>query len=262
VSTRTIAAVIPAAGKGSRLGLSVPKLLAPLTDTVTVWDVLRDVLEPYVDRLHVVVSPAALPLFESHLHKTNADLLRITCSIQREPTGMGDAVFSGLAWWQGFDDILVMWGDQIFVSPQTIGKAIELQRRTPPPSLTVPLCRLEEPYVDYVLDEKGLITRVLQTREGDRCRRHGMSDVGTFVISTAGLATRWREYGATGRGARTGELNFLPFLAHLSSGCSWNTQHFEISDTRESRGINTPEDLLFFQQLLTAPAQAGGRARV
>jgi bifunctional UDP-N-acetylglucosamine pyrophosphorylase/glucosamine-1-phosphate N-acetyltransferase len=254
-STRTITAVIPAAGKGSRLGLSVPKLLAPLSATLTVWDVLRDVVEPSVNRLHVVLSSAALPLFESHLQKTSADSSKITCSIQPEPTGMGDAVFSALAWWQESDDILVIWGDQIFVSQQTIGKAVELQRRADPPSLTVPLCRLEEPYVDYVLDERGVIRQVLQAREGERCRRHGMADVGTFVISTAGLATRWREYGATGRGRRTGELNFLPFLAHLSSGCAWNTQHFEIGDARESRGINTPEDLVFFQRLLTAEAQ-------
>lgn len=244
--------MIPAAGRGSRLGLDVPKILAPLTDTLTVWDVLRAALEPHVDHLHVILSPAALPLFESHLNQRSGGSSRITCSIQCAPTGMGDAVFSGLAWWQRFDDILVIWGDQVLVSPQTLKKTISLHRRATPPSLTLPMCRLDQPYVDYVLDERGLITRVLQAREGETCRQQGMTDVGTFLLSTAGLATRWHEYGETGRGARTGEVNFLPFLAYLSSGCSWNTQHFEIIDARETRGINTPEDLAFCQHVFTA----------
>jgi len=91
---------------------------------------------------------------------------------------------------------------------------------------------------------------VHQAREGDVCRRNGISDVGLFMLSATTLADHWRSYGSAGRGSRTGELNFLPFLAHLSSVCQWNTAHFEVDDVRESRGINTPEDLTFYRQLL------------
>ncbi len=52
-------AVIPAAGRGSRLGLDLPKLLVRLTDNETVWSVLKRKLRPYVDHIHVVLSPAA-----------------------------------------------------------------------------------------------------------------------------------------------------------------------------------------------------------
>src|SRR5262249_25282086 len=66
-ASRSVSAVIPAAGRGARLGLDVPKILASLTPALTVWDVLRTLLEPYVDDLHVVLSPFAVPFFESHL---------------------------------------------------------------------------------------------------------------------------------------------------------------------------------------------------
>ena len=47
-------AVIPAAGRGTRLGLDRPKILAPLNDDETIWSVLRDKLLAVVDRVHVV----------------------------------------------------------------------------------------------------------------------------------------------------------------------------------------------------------------
>ena len=59
-SERPICAVIPAAGKGTRLGLAVPKILASLTPTVTVWDVLRTLLTPYVEHMHVILSPSGV----------------------------------------------------------------------------------------------------------------------------------------------------------------------------------------------------------
>ena len=252
---RSISAVIPAAGRGARLGLDVPKILASLTPALTVWDALRTLLEPYVDDLHVVLSPFAVPFFESHLARVKKDNSRVSYSIQRLPLGMGDAVFTAVDHWQRFNDILVIWGDQVFVSPQTLERAIALQRTAPPPSLTMPVCPTSAPYVDYVFDGSGRIARVLETREGDVCRPNGISDVGTFVLSTEGLVEAWREYAGTTKGRQTGELNFLPFLAHLSSVRGWNTQHFEISDARESRGINTPDDLAFFRQLLAKKPQ-------
>jgi len=115
------------------------------------------------------------------------------------------------------------------------------------------------PYVDYLFDDGGRIVRVNQTREGEVCRPNGISDVGLFVLSTLELADHWRAYAAAGRGNQTGELNFLPFLAHLSSVCLWNTQHFQVSDVREARGINTPEDLAFFRQLLAKTEQESTR---
>src|SRR5262249_17987163 len=117
----------------------------------------------------------------------------------------------------------------------------------PSPAISLPLCRQPAPYVDYILNDAEKIVRVLQSREGDACRPNGLSDVGVFALSTGGLTAAWEGFlTRAGVGRQTGEVNFLPFLPYLSSLCGWYTQSFEVDDVDESRGINTPEDLAFF----------------
>ena len=93
------------------------------------------------------------------------------------------------------------------------------------------------------------LTKVLQTREGDATTPNGFSDVGTFLLSTEGLKPAWEDYLETApRGSGTGEINFLPFLPFLSAR-GWAITPLEVADPTEARGINTKDDLAFFQSL-------------
>src|SRR5262249_10173968 len=103
----TICAVIPAAGRGSRLGLAGPKILTPIDDRRTIWSVLRDLLLPFVDHIHVVVSPTARPCFESVLSQ-ETEPARISLSMQPEPRGMGDAIFGAGTCWSTYDSLWVV----------------------------------------------------------------------------------------------------------------------------------------------------------
>jgi len=115
-------------------------------------------------------------------------------------------------------------------------------------------------YVGYILNDAEQIVRILQNREGDICRPNGFSDVGVLALSRCEVSVCWEAYQKQSeRGTQTGELNFLPFLAYLSSLCGWHTQWFEIEDACESRGINTLEDLTFFQELFASGQWTGVR---
>jgi len=253
IMQRSICAVIPAAGRGARLGLDVPKLLAPLRPDQTVWDVLYAKIAAYVQHVQVILHPSMVARFETHLLTHPPEHTQVSYALQETPRGMGDAIFCGYSTWQQFTDILVVWGDQVFVSLATIEKTLSLQQSAEPPALSLPMCRQDVPYVEYIFSQAQKIVRVLQSREGDACRPYGLSDVGVFALSTCGLAAAWEAYQRQAeRGTQTGELNFLPFLSYLSALCAWHTQCFEIEDVRESRGINTPEDLAFFQQLFAS----------
>lgn len=235
-----ICAVIPAAGHGTRLGGGLPKILTSLTETETVWSVLRAKLAPLVDHIHLVLSPEGEKLFGEQSAK-------FSHSVQPAPTGMGDAIFRGHAIWSNYDAILIVWGDQVFVSSDTLKRtlaALAVSGR----QAVLPVTRMTAPYVEYNF-EGDRLTRVLQTREGDTTTPNGYSDVGTFLLTTDGLEQRWQDYltNAT-RGNHTGEINFLPFLPFLSAQ-GWNVHPLEVADATEARGINTPDDLAFFRNL-------------
>lgn len=237
----SICAVIPAAGRGTRLGgPERPKILTPLTPQDTIWSILYRKLVPLVDHIHLILSPTGAAEFP-------ALPANVSVGIQPEPTGMGDAIFRGFDVWSSYDAILIVWGDQVFVSRGTLARTIAALGCAQNHAV-LPVTRMAAPYVEYVFD--GLrLARVLQTREGDITTANGYSDVGTFLLSTQDLDPAWKEYLASAsRGAGTGEINFLPFLPFLSAK-GWTITPVEVADATEARGINTKDDLAFFQSL-------------
>ncbi|MEV4222316.1 NTP transferase domain-containing protein [Nonomuraea sp. NPDC049725] len=236
-----ICAVIPAAGRGTRLGQAIPKIMIEVADGVTVWHLLHRRLRPSVAHVHVVLSPDGVGPFRE-LAAAELATGAVSVSVQREPTGMGDAIFGAAPHWRGHDAILVVWGDQANLSPVTV-RAVAAAHTGP--GVTLPLVAMADPYVEYEFGPAGL-TRVLMSREGDRCRPGGLSDIGVFCLATAGLEEAWARYAAgAGRGAATGEVNFLPFLPHLAQDLDWPVRVVPVADPDEARGINTPADLEF-----------------
>lgn len=247
-----VCAVVPAAGRGSRLGLELPKILVPVDAGVTVWDMLRAQLAPHVDRLHVVVSPHGRPAFTAAL-AGGPPGPPVSVSVQPVPTGMGDAILGCAAHWAAYGTILVVWGDQVHVSGATVAEVLRVHAAGRGPRVTLPLVRQPEPYVEYRFGGDGRLDAVLQSREGDRCEPGGLADVGVFCLSTAGLVAAWQEHLADRTlGGVTGEVNLLPFLPFLSRAAGWPVVPVEIADGDEARGINTPEDLAYARDRLRA----------
>ncbi|MES9540549.1 NTP transferase domain-containing protein [Actinomadura sp. NPDC000600] len=236
-----VCAVIPAAGRGTRLGLGVPKILLELGGGVTVWHLLHRRLRPVAGHVHVVVSPEG----EAPFRRAAAEEIArgtVSVSIQETPAGMGDAVFGAAPHWDGHDTLLVVWGDQAGLSTRTARRVVRAHR---PGGLTIPLVAMPDPYVEYEL-AGGRLLRIRQSREGDECRPGGLGDVGVFCLGTAGLVDAWNRYLAdAARGDVTGEVNFLPFLTHLSREEGREVTVVPVADADEARGINTRDDLEF-----------------
>jgi bifunctional N-acetylglucosamine-1-phosphate-uridyltransferase/glucosamine-1-phosphate-acetyltransferase GlmU-like protein len=241
-------AVVPAAGRGTRLGSPLPKLLTPIGSGATIWTLLSGKLLRIVEHINVIVSPDGESLVRSAVERSGLSG-RVSLSIQPEPIGMGDAVFRGSPVWSRARLILVVWGDQAFVSANTLNMACTLHGGRPR-TIVLPVVPLPEPYAEYVFAEDGNLISVRQSREGDRCAADGYADVGVFVLSVADLHAAWMKFsGASTRGALTGELNFLPFLPFLSS-LGWDVKRLIVSDPREACGINTPEDLEYLRSAI------------
>lgn len=242
-----ICAVIPAAGKGSRLGLNVPKILAPVSEDKVILDILIGKLLPIVSHINIVVSPYGFEIIKNYLVKKNYPLINISLTIQEEPVGMGDAVFTAYNVWGSYEKVLIMWGDQIFICEHTLNKLIHSSDSY---DFILPIVKVLNPYVQYIFSDSHIET-IRQTREGDYVDENGFSDVGTFLMSTKNLKESWERYLTVASvGEDTKEINFLPFLKFLSAIPDLRFKTEVLNDPNEARGVNTPEDLDFFQKLL------------
>src|SRR5438270_954296 len=102
-------AVIPAAGRGSRLGFHRPKILYPVAGR-PILDWLLDFLLPHCSALVFILSPEGLGDVAGELESRIPGRFKI--AVQPAPTGMGDAV--GLALPAvATSHVAIVWGDQV-----------------------------------------------------------------------------------------------------------------------------------------------------
>ena len=246
---KRVCALVPAAGRGSRLKQKMPKILVPIVKEKRVWHILYEKLSPFVDQIHVVLSPKGISLFKQQMEKDHL-MAGVSTSIQTSPIGMGDAIFGAYDFWKDYESIFIIWGDQVFVSTETIQETINNHFSSNETCLTIPISLVDRPYVQYLFnDDLSTLKEVKQSREGDTMGENGFTDVGVFCLSTINLIDLWHTFlENVPRGLETGEINFLPFLSYLSTEACWNVKTVFVKDPDESRGINTPQDMDFFRK--------------
>ncbi len=113
-----LAAVVMAAGIGTRMKSAVPKHLHPVLGRRLVDWVVDAARGAGVERLVVVASPQTSDLLEG-----------VEVAVQEEPRGTGDAVRCAGAALEGFDgDVLVLNGDVPALRSETIRALVETHR--------------------------------------------------------------------------------------------------------------------------------------
>ena len=113
-----LAAVVMAAGIGTRMKSATPKHLHPLLGRRMVDWVVDAAREAGVERLVVVASPQTSDLIEG-----------VEVVVQEEPLGTGDAVRCAREAFEDFDgDVLVLNGDVPTLRPETLRALVETHR--------------------------------------------------------------------------------------------------------------------------------------
>lgn len=245
--------VVPAAGRGSRLGADGPKALVQVAGRPMLEHLLQR-HGPFVDRVIVVVAPAALDLVSSY---TATHAAAIDVIVQPHPTGMLDAITIAAPLVSTYAPrrVVVTWCDQIAVTSATVERLVRHVGSSPASALVFPTLEVDRPYIHFDRNARGAIVGVRQRREGDRMPDRGETDMGLFDLSLEAyvrhLAVFARDAAASGG---TGERNFLPFIPWLASRAPVET----IRGTApiETVGINTPEELAAVEAYLTLEASS------
>jgi len=119
VNEKPHAAVILAAGLGTRMRSETPKHLHPLLGRRLVDWVIEAARALGPDPLVVVTSPGTEDMFEG-----------VSVAVQEEPRGTGDAAAAARPALEGFDgDVLVVSGDAAAIRPESLQALLETHRR-------------------------------------------------------------------------------------------------------------------------------------
>ena len=240
-------ALIPAAGRGRRLGFSRPKILYPLRGRL-ILDWLLDFLVPNCASLVFVLSPEGAGEVAAALEQRIPG--RFAVVIQETPTGMGDAVALALPRVKT-RYAAVVWGDQVALRRESVESCMRLHQGPLQPSVTCPTVLRANPYIHFDRDEAGRLVGLKQAREGDAMPETGESDTGFFCFETAALRRlldRLRAEGSVGTATR--EFNLLPVIPLAAQREVVLTPR--VMRLEETVGVNTREDAAAVEAFLGA----------
>ena len=127
-STRSLAAVVLAAGRGKRLKSARPKVLHEVCGRAILWHVLRALRGARPDRIVIVVSDAGGAVEEA-VRGWGITPEPVFVE-QKERLGTGHAVLTAERAVSGVDDVVVMAGDDPLFLPDQVRSLVRAHRRT------------------------------------------------------------------------------------------------------------------------------------
>jgi bifunctional UDP-N-acetylglucosamine pyrophosphorylase / glucosamine-1-phosphate N-acetyltransferase len=238
---RALAAVVMAAGLGTRMKSATPKHLHPLLGRRLVDWVVQAVRPLGADPLVVVLSPEA------------ADAVAdVEVAVQQQPLGTGDSLRAAREKVEGVEDVLVVSGDHPRVSSELLRSLVE-EHDSSAAAATVLSFEPEDPraYGRIVRDGGGRLQAIVEDADADDAQREiGEVNSSIYVFDAEKL---WPALDRIEPANAQGELYLTDAVRLLVEGGE-NVIVFKAPDADEVEGVNTRVEL--------AEAAAFLRARV
>ena len=232
-TTSTFAAVILAAGVGSRMRSRLPKALHPVCGkpmAALAADIARGA---GADEVIAVVPPNADPL--------RAALgARCAFAVQRERLGTGHALLQARGAAAGRDAVLALNCDMPLIESATLKRLRDAQARADSPMaiLTATGVRADD-FGRVVRDEDGRVLRIVERRDADaQTLALGEVNVGAYFFDASWL---WENLSQLAPSA-SGEI-YLTDLAALAARQGFAIASAQVGHADEALGVNTREEL-------------------
>lgn len=181
MTTRACAAIILAAGMGTRMKSALPKVLHPVANRPMISHILAALETLSPERTVVVVSPGMAQVAETVAPAETA--------VQTEALGTGHAVIAARDAMAGFDgDVLVLFGDTPLLTPETMHKMVEARRAADNPAVVVLGFRPDDAaeYGRLVTRPDGGLQAIVEHRDASAEQREiGLCNAGIMAIDGA-----------------------------------------------------------------------------
>ena len=168
--------VILAAGKGTRMNSSIPKVLHSLGGKPIIEHVLDTARSLKPKKIHLVLNKEIKNEF---VHLKN----KINLIIQKKQLGTGDAVNVAIKSFQKNSNILVLYGDVPLTHSSTLKKIINFKKN----EINI-LCFNKEEQNNYgkvVLGTNGLVNEIIEQKELKRKDNFYLCNSGIFTIHSS-----------------------------------------------------------------------------
>jgi bifunctional UDP-N-acetylglucosamine pyrophosphorylase/glucosamine-1-phosphate N-acetyltransferase len=247
------AAIVLAAGKGTRMRSDLPKVMHRLAGRPLVQHVLA-ALAPLAPRRTVVVLAPGMETVAAALPGT-------AIAIQREALGTGHATLAALPALAGepLDDVLVLFGDTPLLTTATLEAMLAERRRAPEAAVVVLGMRPDDPaeYGRLVVAD-GMLEAIVEAKDASPLQREiGLCNSGVMAIDATRLAAL---LDAIGTDNAKGEY-YLTDIVGVARRQGLPCRIVE-APAEELVGVNSRSDLAaaeaLMQQRLRAAAMAGG----
>jgi bifunctional UDP-N-acetylglucosamine pyrophosphorylase / glucosamine-1-phosphate N-acetyltransferase len=231
VTGSKLAAVVLAAGLGTRMRSQTPKHLHPLLGRRLADWVIEAVRELGPDPLVVVTSPDTRDAFEN-----------VEVAVQHEPRGTGDATAAARASLEGFDgDVLVVTGDAAAITSELLARLVDTHR-SEGAAATVLSFEPDKPggYGRIVRDGDGALRAIVEAGDasGDELAL-GEVNSSIYVFDAPKL---WPALERLSPQNAQGELYLTDTVRDLVSAGE-RVSVYKAEDAAEAEGVNTRAEL-------------------
>jgi len=235
-----LAVVVLAAGKGTRMRSSLPKVLQPLAGATLVERVLASAANLQPERRLLIVGHQA-----EKVEERLAPLGNLEFVLQQPQKGTGHAVQQLIPALENFKgELLVLNGNVPLLRAETID-ALVTQHRSSGADVTLLTARLADPtgYGRVFADAKGMVSSIVEHRDcSDVQLQNNLTNAGIYCFNWSALA---RVLPKLSTDNDQGELYLTDTVGLLPSA-----MHMEVSDADEVNGINNRRQLAQCEALL------------
>ena len=238
-----LAAVVLAAGLGTRMNSSVPKVLNDLNGTLMLQHVLNTLYKLKPKRIVVVAG-----MHIEEIKKSIQDGSNIFFAHQKEARGTGDALVKAVPSLRGFQGtVLVVNGDTPLITPETLKKFLLLHtKRRDTLSLISFISREPDSYGRVIRDERENVLSIIENRDATVSQK-SIKEVnsGVYAIESQGMGL----LKAMKLNESKGEY-YLTDLVHIAKNKGVKIDAFCMGSKDEFIGINTHQELEKARQLM------------